>query len=220
MSQLNLLKVTLQPISNPGTGELAKDIFYNCSFCRKPCGLNQHTRQICEQLADSNSLFCPFCIRHCYHTKRSKNVLVLSFRNFLGYLYYCLYLFNEIYISEIKDYEAEHQAIGLQNPVFNYDPETYLWFIDFSRVGNGKGKIGVDTVIKTTCDILSCLEICRHLPKNQNKIYNHYRHGILAFYNNHLRPADFLIPPLEATLPEGISEDYFQKFVPEDMIFV
>ena len=125
---------------------------------------------------------------------------MLSFRSIIGFYYYHLYLSNEkLYHSQIEDFINSHEATGLQNPLFQYDPDTFMWFIDFSRVGKGKKKISLREIKKTIINIL----ICFNLPENiehikPSKLFDKYEEAILKFHQERYRPENkkILIPTL------------------------
>jgi hypothetical protein len=89
---------------------------------------------------------------------------MLSLRSLIGYYYIQYYQSKKMYLSELEDYIATHQRIGLLNPVFDYDPETFVWFIDFSRIGSSKRKIKVEEVLKTVVNMLACFNLPQNVP--------------------------------------------------------
>ena len=156
MKSLNLLEFRL---SKKVDDELSETICYECQFCNKIVSLDESFRQMCERIS-GDSFFCPFCIRHGFSARSNRDVLMLSFRGVIGY-YYCAYYCysNEMhmYLSQIRNLIETHAATGLENPVFSYDPDTFMWFVDFSRVGKGKRKVSLDDVILTVEAILGCV---------------------------------------------------------------
>jgi len=225
MNLLNLQKVKLKPANDPPVGELSDKIHYECHFCGKTCGLSLENREICERISGGDFFYCPFCVRHDYYTKSSQHILPLSFRSVMGYFYHALYSnkVRKMWLSEIKDYESEHVKIGLQSPIFNYDPDTCLWFIDFSKVGHGRKKVEVEEVLKTVMNILACFNLYEHLHGNPNRFYEKYREAIVKFHENRYRPNDrrFLIPTLttvgNADFPKGITMESTRDFLPNKM---
>ncbi len=192
--------VEITQISTPANGELSDLIHCECKFCRKIIGLYPNFRKICERLS-GNDFYCSFCLRHNFNGKLNKNILILSFRGIIGYYYYDKYLHcqNRQIISEIEGYVESHVKTGLQNPLFSYDPETMLWFVDFNRVGRSSKKIKICEVMKTIANILVCFNLPINIPgiKTQ-KLYQKYKTAIVKFYSNRFRPANrlHLIPTL------------------------
>lgn len=224
MSQLNLQHVKLKPSEHP-PGELSDKIHYECRFCGKTCGLATETREICERIAGPDHFYCPFCIRHGYYTKASQHILVLSFRGIFGHFYYNFYCCKnrhgrQMWLSEIRDYIETHAKVGLQNPLFNYDPDTYLWFVDFSKVGTGRKKVAVEEVLKTVTNILSCFNLYQHSGTQINGLYNKYREAIVKFHSHRYRPKDrpFLIPTITGGMfPKGMKSEDTRNFTPENL---
>jgi len=193
--------IKLFPIDQDLNGELAEKIHYECNFCGKTIGLYPLNRKICERLS-GDQFYCPFCLRNRFNTRNNKHILILSFRSLVGYYYYEKYAYThnrEVWISEIMDFMESHAAAGLVNPLFSYDPESMLWFIDFSKVGKGRKKVKVAEVLKTILSILTCFNINQHVTNGKlSKFYLKYEEAILKFYQQRYRPEDrkHLIPTL------------------------
>ena len=223
-STIDTQKVVLSPKKVDAQGELADKIYYECGFCGKRSGLYAHERRLCEKLSGEKGFYCSFCLRHNFHTKLNRNILVMSFRSIVAYYYYEKYLFNgnrEIWISEIEDYLAAHAEVGSRNPVFSYDPESFLWFIDFNKVGRGKRKIRMIEVLKTIINMLVCFNLHQHIPNvKQGNLYQKFAEAIMKFYKNRYRPDDkrMLIPTLKEC---GVYEskrfnfDHSRDFIPD-----
>lgn len=104
-----------------------------------------------------------------------------------------------MWFSEIEDCVESHVQAGLQNPLFVYDPETMLWFVDFSRVGNSKRKIPLDEILKTVINILACFNLHRIGPDvDMVGFFGNYKTAIETFYQKRYRPENrrMLIPTL------------------------
>lgn len=101
-----------------------------------------------------------------------------------------------MYLSEIEDYISVHKEVGLQNPLFSYDDETYLWYVDFSRIGKSKKKVPVENTMQTVNNILACFNLYRYISGNVGSLSMAYSKAIEKFYANRIRPDDkkFLIP--------------------------
>ena len=157
---INILDVNLVPIEKKSeNGELADKIYYECMFCGKRVGLLPQQRNLCEKLSGED-FYCTFCLRNNFYNKNNKNILILSFRAIIGYYYHTFYLnTRKMYYSQINDFITTHAEIGLNNPVFYYDWETMLWFIDFSKIGRGNKKIKIGDILQTLKDILICFNL-------------------------------------------------------------
>ena len=198
---LNILDVNLVPVEKkPENGELADKIYYECMFCGKRVGLYPEQRYICEKLSGED-FYCVFCLRNNFYTKNNRNILVLSFRAIVGYYYYNFYINNrKMYFSQIEDYISMHVKAGLKNPIFYYDPETMLWFIDFSKVGRGSKKLKTGEVLKTIVSILACFNLDDNMSNNKSPVlFERYKEAIEKFYTSRWRPEGkrILIPTLQ-----------------------
>lgn len=170
------------------------DIFANeaislsCDFCQKEL---IYQNPFIKYFESNDNTFCPFCIRSGYHTKIRRNILIISFRSIISYYYnwnYCQKT-PTIYISQIKDAINQHAEVGLRHPAFNYDPETYLWFIDFAKIGTKKKQIPIETVLKNIIEIISCFNPYQYLKGfKSNAFYSKYAEAINEFYHKRYRP--------------------------------
>lgn len=199
--KLFIIPTKIIPILTQST-ELSDVFFRQCAFCQKIACTSSEFQQ-------KTLFYCPFCIRHKQHTRNNRHVLILSFRNILGYFYHQKYLSNRptMYLSEIYDYCAIHMQSGLQNPCFSYDSETLLWFIDFSLVG--RNKIPFTSVKKTVVDILACFKLEINLPQHQ-QIYPLYEIGLENFYQYRRSPKNKMLIPQTAEIEEKMC--FLQKF--------
>jgi hypothetical protein len=197
MKTTNLLKFRLTKKTDE---ELSDTICHECQFCGKLVHLDNTSHKMCERFS-GDAFFCPFCIRHGFFAKSNRDVLMLSFRGIIGY-YYCAYYCydNKIYLSQIRDLIENHSFTGLKNPVFSYDPETFMWFVDFSKVGQGKKKISLENILITIDSILDSLDIDVHLS-DAEIIRNRFMNAVERFYTHRYRPKNQkqLIPSVKGT---------------------
>jgi hypothetical protein len=113
-----------------------------------------------------------------------------------------------MYYSEIKEYIDSHVQVGLVNPLFLYDPDTFVWFIDFTRVGRGSGKISIEEIQRTVANLLVCFNLPTHLANvKMYEIANRFREAINLFYQQRTRPEGkrLLVPTLSGC---GVYENY------------
>lgn len=210
----------------------SKDILFDdktkikckCSFCGKESILYNETRTQHYLLSNNGKFYCGFCLKNNFNNKSSKNTLILSFRGIIAFYYYFLYRAPVgdpvLYHNDIKDYIALHVKIGNKNPVFLYDQESYCWFIDFNKIGNGNRKIKLKYVLHTVIEILASFNLYRYYPEFDGaELYKKYQESILEFYKHRSRPVGkpILIPTL---LKCGINETRLasidtKMFIPE-----
>lgn len=193
--------VQLKEVEGDTQGALGDLVHMDCNYCGKhvilhPDVLKQH------QSLSALEFYCTFCLRHRFYTN-SRHVLMMTFRSIIGYYYYAFYRANfasqRMYYSQIQEYIATHANVGLRNPVFCYDPESFIWFVDFSRVGKGKGKIKYEDVIKTISDILLCFNLPTHIFNiRMFDVVDRYQDAIQKFYTQRSRPLGkrLLVPTL------------------------
>jgi len=220
-------QVKLNPIDPENSGELSDVIFRKCFFCEKSHEINSEQYFLIQKMSGPGNFYCPFCLRHNLHTKNNRNTLILSFRSIIGYLYFHNYLHSldrsKLRISEIEDYIFSHEKIGLVNPLFIYDSETMLWFIDFSKVGFSKKKVPLDEVLKTIINILDSFNFSKTVPSlNSDSLFNKYKNAIKLFYTSRRRPENkkILIPTFNGCgvmEPKFFSFDETKDFIFEDL---
>jgi hypothetical protein len=155
--------VKIDKMEPPATGELAETVHRVCAFCEKMVEGQADGQQAYTRLS-GRTYHCPFCVRHHYH-HRPDRVLALSYRAVIGLYYWDLYDATppRMYFTEIEAAVERHAEVGLCNPVFNYDPETMLWFIDFSRVGDGQRKMPFAEVLHTAREVYDALGVAKRL---------------------------------------------------------
>jgi hypothetical protein len=207
MSQVTVVPVKLVLLPPMPNGELAEHVYRICDFCGKTSEMLSAQQRIAERLAPG-SYHCSFCLRHRFHTKENKHTLVMSFRGVIGYYFYELCQNphgrqKKMWVSEVKDFISSHAEVGLTNPLFSYDPETLLWFVDFARVGSSKKKLKVEEVLKTVVNILACFNMSKEIPGVRLcRFFNKFKEAILQFHTKRYRPPDrrLLIPTLSGCL--------------------
>jgi len=127
----------------------------------------------------------------------------MSYRGLIGNYYHKHYLgkngHRKLWLNQIETYIGNHQFIGLRNPVFSYDPDTYLWFVDFNRIGKDTGKAPIEEVLLTAKLILLCFDLKTHYGDWLfNNTWEKFEKAINLFYEQRQRPPDrrMLIPTL------------------------
>ena len=151
------------------------------------------------------------CLRNNFNYLE-KDICIFSFKGILAYYYYVFYKKNftpNLYYSQIKDYIEIHEEIGLNNPVFYYDPQTFLWFINFDKIGKKTNKAPIEEVKKTVNNILDCLEVDRFFNSfTTNKLKQEFESCLISF--NKQRNDKINIPLLACN--EDIEESFATRF--------
>lgn len=215
VSDVKLTDVQSDNLYDPST-----KITYQCNFCLKDANAYDQNIKMLEALSGEH-FHCAFCIRHGFHTKRKKNILIASFRGIIGYMYYALYKMTNEYkicVLELQDLINQHEQIGLLNPAFSYDRETYYWFVDFEKIGNSKKQIPINDIICTFNDILTAFNLYEYIEFFRlYSVVDKYKKAIMEFYQYRSRPKDkkILIPTMKGTgAPESIqyNQSNFVKY--------
>jgi hypothetical protein len=219
--KINVCPVRISAIPDPGTGELSDKVIRKCDFCQKDVEVTPLNADPLEVLSGQHSFFCRFCLQNGFHTKINKNVLMMSFRGIFGYYYHEYYASPPVHgrkrmaYSQIEDFIQSHYEVGIENPVFRYDPEDYFWFVDFNRVGNSGRRLKIEDVQKTVVNILTCFNLWENVPNVQMcRLFLKYNEAIVNFYQRRYRPTDkpMLIPTLSGIGPiETAKSGLFDK---------
>jgi hypothetical protein len=216
--------VQVTKVETNSGNELAEACYRVCVFCDKVVRVTGTNFQSCAKLA-GNKFYCPFCIRNNFHYRTSRNVLVMSFRGIIGHYYYSQYnnSYRRMYFTELERLVERHSFVGLQNPVFNYDPHTFLWFLDFNRIGSDRHKAPFEETMETTKKIYEIFDVKTELALYpHNEMWSKFEKAIVAFYEKRKRPKNkrMLIPTFHGILhsePEDIF-DASREFVRSFMI--
>jgi hypothetical protein len=140
----------------------------------------------------------------------------MSFRGIIGYYYWGLYRCDfkkSIWYSEIKNLIDFHVALGLQSPVFYYDPSTYLWFVDFNRIGKGNKKVPIEEVKSVIKSILMTFNLNIRAHASEDEVWKRFEQAINLYYSHRKRPKDkkMLIPTLIDICGNQYKDDFWEK---------
>ena len=200
MTNMTISEVNLSKIPDLISGELSEVFIRYCCFCGKKCQSIDENNKLREKMSGDEGFYCSFCIRNNYQNKGKKDVLILSFRSVFGFFYYNNYLMgipHKLWLVEIQKYIDSHKETGLQNPLFVYDDDTMLWFVDFSRIGTTGKRQPLDEVHKTIVNIFACFNFYETAPElNVKSFFKKYKDSIDDFYARRYRPENrqMLIP--------------------------
>ena len=183
-----------------------------------------------ERLAGPGRLYCPFCLRHEYYKRKiSKHVMVFSLRGIIGYYWHAFNVVprtSTMYGHELSELLDHHVRLGQLNPLFKYDPETFCWFIDFSRVGRSKRRLSITDIMATVTQMVMAFDMYSILRDAKPHLYwKKLNEGIRRFYKLRQRPprsrvfAPTLLncglPADEPTTPSSkvVNADYVRGFI-------
>jgi hypothetical protein len=224
------MAVNVQQVNVAAVLDDIKTAFQNrpllaCSFCGKNETMPAVFRGLCEKMSRRNDLFCRFCLRHDLTDRGNRHTLILTFRSVFAHYYNHSYKskVRTMYHSELLDMVKMHEQVGLTNPAFKYDPETFLWFVDFRKVGATGRRIPVVEVHKTIINILACFNLY-HIPGFNIRLFrDKYREAVDTFYTHRSRPdGRKILNPTFLTC--GVIEskehpfDRAREFLPSDMV--
>jgi len=216
----------------PENNELSTEYTFLCNFCQRRLKTSITYGGIYERLVrKSSGFYCPNCIRNGFYTKKRNDILQMTFRGIFGYIYYRCYVSEgfskektSVFLAEIQDAIDAHARTGLLNPAFSYDPETYIWFVDFSKIGVNKNQMGIQDVYKTVVNILVCFNIAQVISNVQmHKLYDKYNEAINLFYTQRKRTEGrrrLLVPSMQGcggTNETGFDYEKTRNFLPRDL---
>ena len=217
---IKMYDVTVEPTKEDLGDELSNTFFRSCSFCSKMVKVSSSNFRSCINLGGKR-FFCPFCIRNNFHFRSSRNVLGLSYRSIIGHYYHKHYLKHvtkKLFLNQIQDCIDNHIRVGLRSPVFSYDADTYMWFLDFNRVGKDSRKAPCAEVLATAKTMLYCFGLSKVYGSWVfNNMWEKYDTAIKLFYEKRQRPKNkrMLVPTLKG-VGAGHSENSpdHRSFVP------
>lgn len=207
---MNVSHIQLKKLQSPNTGELSDLFIRFCEFCCKKCESNSLSYATCSKISGEQIHFCEFCLRNGFHGSKRKNILILSFKAIIAFFYYQNYLnglHKKMWFHEIKDHITCHKQIGLMNPIFHYDENTALWFIDFNKVGNGNRQVSLEAVLETVDQIISGFRFSETIPLvDKQKFHDKYINAICDFNEKRERPNGkiMLCPTFTDCLPSDV----------------
>lgn len=180
-----VVKVSMESINS---NDVFNYIFARCNFCHKDSVMKETTYKDAFQLGHGY-FYCPFCVRNRFNYKKREHILLMDFKGIIGFYINYLYSEGTIYNFQIIDYIRKHSITGLKNPIFSYDHESMLWFVDFTRVGNTKNKVPIESVIQNTKNIIQSFDVNKNIKNcNPQKILDKYEESINDFYVSRKRP--------------------------------
>jgi hypothetical protein len=207
---MNTQDVEITQVDIDTEKELSSSFYHSCFFCDKLVSVRPQNFKSCVRLS-GKKFHCAFCLRNNHNYRSNRNVLILSYRGIIGYYYRMLYLTkpHKLWFNQIENLIEKHQKIGLQNPVFSYDPSTFLWFIDFNKIGSEKRKAPFDDVQKNVKLMFDVFDIETHIEKNvAEAMLDRFDKALTFFYEKRKRPKDrrMLIPTFSGLVGSEKSE--------------
>lgn len=216
--------VEVKKVEAQTDNELSDTVYRVCVFCDKVVRVNGQNFQSCLNLS-GKKFYCPVCLRNNHHHRSSRNVLIFSYRGIIGYYYLKFYAANpqKMYLNQIESYIDLHARYGLQNPVFAYDPHTFLWFVDFNKVGNDPRKAPFEEVLKTMESAFLAFDLKGRIGTYQaDSMWTKFEKAATIFYEKRKRPKDrrMLIPTLHGIVHQEKDEffDATRDFVRNHLV--
>lgn len=228
-SKISRRKVRIVPVRALPDGDLGEKILRKCAFCEKDFEMPQISQKLALRLSKLGLAYCPFCLRNDFHTRINKHVLMLSFRSIIGYYYQQFYAQpvdnrKYLYLSQIEDYVRLHYRAGSLNPVFVYDAETFVWFLNFSKVGPGPKQITLEEVMQTVVNILFCFDLQEYVAGlNISQFFEKYSQAITSFHSKRYRPNNckLLVPTFHScggTYSDQTTMERTKEFIAKEML--
>lgn len=207
-------------------------VYATCNFCDKTTILAKNILGFNKSVVGEGKMYCTNCLRNgMYRPRISRNTLMLTYRGIIGYYYHCFHLAGKsppMYLHDIQGYIDLQQKFGQNNPLFRYDPETYIWFVDFSRVGTGKRQVPVEHILETIVEQVAALNLYEVIKESSPAaLYNKYKEAIIEFLHHRRRPpnAKLLCPtlyscgvPHDNNLGKAVANETLKRFTPYQMV--
>lgn len=193
---MKVQQVSVSPIVEDLSNGLSNHLICTCSFCGKSSKYPTLSREMCEKLSNKGDFFCHFCLRNNHFARSSRHTLILTFRGIIAWYYHTGYKKplnsnKKLHMSQIEDFIQEHAKAGLIHPAFKYDDESFLWFVDFQKIGASRKQLPVRTVKQTVLSILASFNLWEVVPGvRMHKLAEKYIEAIDTFYAYRTRPSD------------------------------
>lgn len=204
---MKLQDVEVTKVDADTDNELTDTFYRVCVFCNKLVRINPNNFKSCIKMS-GGKFYCPFCLRNNFHHRSSRNVLILSYRAIIAYYYHRLYP-EKMYCYQITDYIEQHEKIGLDNPVISYDPQTFLWFVDFNRIGEDRWKAPFKEVMATLKSMFDCFDLKQWCGEYAcEDTWEKFEKATTLYYEKRKRPKDkkILIPTMSGSIKKEKDE--------------
>lgn len=167
-------KVEFFPVLPELTDEISDCFVKNCVFCDKEVEINkQNNNQLAKQI-DNELFYCSFCFRNEYHLKN--NYFIFSFKSIILHYYeafYCKSHNRSVWLSQIQQMIDLHKEVGLSNFAFNYDDDTFTWFVNLSKIN----KCETDEIYKIIIEMIICFNFW-HINIDGSIVFNYIKKAI------------------------------------------
>jgi hypothetical protein len=184
-----LNRVRFEEVASPALEDGLR-AYIDCKFCQKLCMMTTQAKNVSRILAGDKHFYCLFCLRNGYYNS-GQDTMLLSLRGLIGYYYYAYYVAPKspsMNLLDLRDIIALHESVGGQNPLFRYDAETYSWFVDFSKVGEGDGKLPLNMILMTVIEMIAAFNIYENVRiASPQKYYLKFARAIDAFAKDRTR---------------------------------
>ena len=179
--------------------ELSDTFLKTCCFCNKLVKVKSEDYLVTR----AKKFHCSHCLRHNFQHKFARHVLPMSFRGVIGQYYYENYMsqnnrgFKKLWVAQIKAMIDKHVEIGLYVPAFIYDPSTFLWFIDFNRIGDDTKKFPYPKARDTIYNMFLSFKVSEIVSQQASvALWDKFDKALTLFHEQRKRPQDrpLLVP--------------------------
>jgi hypothetical protein len=119
-----------------------------------------------------------------------------------------------MWVSQIESQIERHALLGLDNPALSFDPQTFLWFANFNKIGVDKYKAPFDEVILLMQKMLDVFEVKERISQQaRDVLWSRLEKATKLFYQQRKRPKDkkMLIPTLAQIVIPAESDEFYER---------
>jgi hypothetical protein len=119
-----------------------------------------------------------------------------------------------MWVSQIESMIETHQEIGLVNPVLVYDPDTFLWFANFNKIGKDSCKAPFEEVRASIKEMFDVFRVENNIsPYASTTLWDRFEKATKLFYEQRKRPKDrkMLIPTMTQISNPAESDEFYEQ---------
>lgn len=149
-------KVEFFPVTCKLNDQISDNYVRTCVFCDKEVEINKENICKIPNNMQNDLFYCSFCYKNNFHQKN--NFFIFSLRSIIQNYYehfYCKSHNRSVWLSQIQEMIELHKEAGLSNYAFDYDDESFNWFLDLSKIEEKD----MQEIYKTVVDMLICFNL-------------------------------------------------------------